>query len=507
MNDASSGGMPSFTFQESRCARVAERAAFPAERQKNAAESTPWRSVDTGFAGAQLPTGFVPFGRPTFSFLLPHRAGERNLQKPEGIHWWPILQQSFYFLVFEHAFRAADDPFLRYLVWHKPFWHDWAASDKHYEFNRWGDGDDFIVNYIGHPMEGAVTGNIFIVNDPKGRSLTFGRSRAYWMSRLRAMAYSAVYSAQFEAGPLLSESAIGSEGGYFYRPGCDPYLTCPNAQNKPITNNTGWVDFVITPLVGTGWIVLEDSIEAELISHYAPDRPDEPLGWKVMRSVLGPAHSMANLMAGKAPWYRYRINGADGARIFYGDYFKGPKFTWDGVDRWEIGGHYVHLNLPVDTETCSACRVGNNGFGGNVAYRITNHLWADSDLNYFPGSRGQGSKGAMTEGLFGPRYGYTGKNWGFYVKARPGFIYYQKTMTIDSGDQFTDASRFALDFGSIVEYFPSRHSAIRVSGGTTIVRYLTSHTDPRQPAGNIVSNDYYVSKSNFQIDTGYTFRF
>jgi hypothetical protein len=77
--------------------------------------------------------GNRPFWAAILQFPSARRAGEENLQKPERIHWWPILQQSFCLLVFEHAFRAADDPFLRYLVWHKPFWHDWAASGKHYE--------------------------------------------------------------------------------------------------------------------------------------------------------------------------------------------------------------------------------------------------------------------------------------------------------------------------------------------------------------------------------------
>jgi hypothetical protein len=206
----------------------------------------------------------------------------------EGFHWWPMLQQSFNFLVFEHAFRIASDPYLRYLLWHKPFWRDYGISTQHFFFNHWGDGDDFLVNYVGHPLQGAVTGNIEIVNDPKGRSLTFGRSKAYWMSRLRAMAWSAVYSAQFEAGPMLSEAAIGNEGGYFYRKGCDPNITCAHPSHDPITNNTGWVDFVVTPLIGTGWIVLEDSIETEIVDKLAKD--DDRLRWKLLRAGLSPGH-------------------------------------------------------------------------------------------------------------------------------------------------------------------------------------------------------------------------
>jgi hypothetical protein len=441
------------------------------------------------------------------SMLEPLRTTTANSEnQKEGFHWWPALQQSFNFLLIEHGFRIADDPFLRYLLWHKPLWHDWAASDQHFYFNQWGDGDDFLVNYIGHPMEGGVTGNIEILNDPKGRSLTFGRSRAYWMSRLRAMAFAAVYSAQFEAGPILSEAAIGNEGGYFYKPGCDPFLTCSRAEKKPITNNTGWVDFVVTPVVGMGWIVLEDAIETELVDRWAKD--DDRLRWKILRASLSPTHVMSNFVAGKTPWYRYRIDGPDGGSLFnWHQVGPTPKFSFEKIQRWEIGAHYAYLNLPVDTETCSSCRVGNSGFGANFAYRITNRLWFDSDLNFFPGSGSFGNKGSTVQAMFGPRYGHTAKSWGLYFKLRPGFIYYDKTLTADSAGDFTNATRFAFDVGSIFEWYASRHSVIRFDAGTTVVRYLTGRDDPRQPPGNILSTDYIVSQSNFQIGTGYTYRF
>jgi hypothetical protein len=33
----------------------------------------------------------------------------------------------------------------------------------------------------------------------------------------------------------------------------------PAHHYKPPTNNTGWVDFVSTPIVGLGWTVAEDA--------------------------------------------------------------------------------------------------------------------------------------------------------------------------------------------------------------------------------------------------------
>lgn len=266
------------------------------------------------------------------------------------------------------------------------------------------------------------------------------------------------------------------------------------------------MDFVVTPLIGTGWMVLEDAIEAEFVTKL-PGYDDDGLRWKMLRASLSPAHVMANTMAGKVPWYRYRLYGPDRGAMF-GPYGKDkPKVGKGEFQRWELGVHYSYLSLPMDRDGCTRCRVGNSGFGVNAAYRITNHLWVDSDVDYFPGSGGTGSKDNTMQGMFGPRYGYTGKSWGLYLKLRPGFIYSDKTKTADSGSQFTDATRFAFDVGPVFEWYTSPHSAIRLDAGTTVVRYLTGHDDPRQSPGGILSTDYIVSQSNFQVRTGYTYRF
>ena len=94
--------------------------------------------------------------QPLPSFLPPPASIVVNKPRREPFHWKPALIQSFEFLVFEHGFRLADDSYARYLLFHRPFWHDYLASADHFYMNRWGDGDDFLVNYIGHPLEGAV---------------------------------------------------------------------------------------------------------------------------------------------------------------------------------------------------------------------------------------------------------------------------------------------------------------------------------------------------------------
>jgi hypothetical protein len=101
-----------------------------------------------------------------------------------------------------------------------------------------------------------------------------------------------------------------------------------------------------------GWIVLEDAIETELVDRWAKD--DDRLRWKILRASLSPTHVMENFVAGKTPWYRYRIDGPDGGSLFnWHQEGAKPKFSFEGIDRWEAGAHYAYLSLPVDTQTCA----------------------------------------------------------------------------------------------------------------------------------------------------------
>ena len=419
----------------------------------------------------------------------------------EHFHWRPALIQSLEFLLLEHGFRLATDPYARYLLIHKPFWHDYLSSSSHFVMSRWGDGDDFLVNYIGHPLEGSVSGNIQIQNDPKGRSLKFGKSSAYWKSRLRAMTWAAIYSAYFEIGPVLSEAALGNEGGYTYVPGCGLY-PCNKLQHfKSPTNNTGWVDFTVTPLVGMGWIVLEDTIEAELIDRLAKDNP--AFRFKVLRAALSPSRSMANMLAGKYPWYRYSKENENIAT-----FGSAPRERqWSDGFRRNFGFQYTNLSLPMDWPGCSACRVNSSGVGLDFGYRLTHMIAAHSEINFFPGSGGIGGKGSAEEGLLGLKIGRPFHSWGLFGEIQPGFIHYDKALIRDSLESYQSVTRFVFDVGGVLEYYPSPHSAIRFSMGTTLVRYLSDEPDPKQPRVSVLSKEYIVTQGNLRFSSGYFFRF
>jgi len=197
----------------------------------------------------------------------------------QSFQWRPALLEAGLFLGIQHSFRLATEPSTRANL-KGPFVRDYFSSA--HTVHGWGDGDPPIVNYVGHPMMGAVTGYIFVQNDPRGKGRVFGRDQGYWKSRLRALAFSAAYSVQFELGPI-SESSIGNIG-------IDH-------------NGHGAVDLVVTPALGLAWQTTEDALD-RLVVEKLERRVRNRVARMALRAGLNPSRSFANLMRIKVPWYR-----------------------------------------------------------------------------------------------------------------------------------------------------------------------------------------------------------
>jgi len=196
-----------------------------------------------------------------------------------SVQWRPLLEQALLFSVIEHGFRLATEPGTRTGLG-GPFWKGYGSSVAN--LRGWADGDPFYVNYVGHPMQGAVASFLFVRNDPRHRAAEFGRSADYWRGRLRSMAFSFAYSAQFEIGPF-SEASIG--------------------KIQSSLPQVGLVDHVITPTVGLGWMVTEDIVDRFIVSWFER-RTENPWVLMAIRGGLNPARSMANMVGGKVPWHR-----------------------------------------------------------------------------------------------------------------------------------------------------------------------------------------------------------
>ena len=178
----------------------------------------------------------------------------------EHYHWKGLLWESFAFFGVENTQRLMADYYFRHTTADNPFWHNYIASLKHWNWRRWNDGDDFLVAYIAHPMQGSVTDFIEIQNDPRGRSLRIGDGKPYWRSQFHAFLWATAYSFDQKLGPL-GEAALGSEGGSTYVLHCPVPCTGLSTGNRQGDQQHRNCEIVTTPVGGSLWTLMEDGID------------------------------------------------------------------------------------------------------------------------------------------------------------------------------------------------------------------------------------------------------
>lgn len=327
-----------------------------------------------------------------------------------GIRWKPLLTQSMLFLGMEHGFRLATEQPTRDNL-PGPFFHDWRQSVGN--LHGWADGDDFLINYVGHPMQGAVTGYIWVQNDPKYQMTEFGKNRAYWKSRLRATAFSWAYSEEFEIGPL-SEATIGKIQARYPQ--------------------QGYVDQVITPAIGLCWMIAEDALDKYLITRIE-SHTRNPWVKMFVRAGLNPSRSGANVMALKVPWHRDTRPGiwhnapvqlasmkrarafADTSAAVGSGPAGGPSSALDPpagsgtpigdvVPKFELGIEYSYFRLSAGESRAQSC----NGGGATAVWNVNRVLGLVADIGGCKMmSAGHNVSGDSTNYLFGPRFAFRNK--------------------------------------------------------------------------------------------------
>ncbi len=201
-------------------------------------------------------------------------------EKPDrSFRWKAATEQTLLFLSIQHGYAFTQPKTRRDL--HGPFFRDYFRSVA--SIGKWGDGGKFFTNYVAHPMQGALLGFVWVQNDPKGKAVPFGRSKAYWRSRAKALAWSAAWSTQFEIGPA-SQASIGNVG---------------------LHGKQTWVDIVVTPVGGTAWLVAEDALD-RFVVRGIERRTDNRFVRIVVRMLLNPTRTSANLLRFEKPWRRDR---------------------------------------------------------------------------------------------------------------------------------------------------------------------------------------------------------
>jgi len=196
-------------------------------------------------------------------------------EKPHLIDWKPLLWQSLHAVTWQQSFRLMGEPQSRQRLTQIPMFRNWQENVK--ALDHWDDQGPPLVNYMAHPLMGAMSGRLLLNNDARGRVVRPGDD-GYWASRFRALAFSAAYSTQWEIGPL-SEAMLGLS-----------------------PQKEGVVDLVITPTVGFGWMLAEDALEEHLVRRI--ERRGNATLTRVARMAFAPSRMLANVAGLRVPWYR-----------------------------------------------------------------------------------------------------------------------------------------------------------------------------------------------------------
>lgn len=317
-----------------------------------------------------------------------------------GIDWGHLLGSSMAFLAVSHSYRYATEATTR-RSFHQPFFEKYgnAVANLH----GWGDGDPFMVNYVGHPMEGAVAGFIWQHNDRAYRTVEFGRNRRYWKERMRGMAFAYVYSVQFEIGPV-SEASIGHIQGMYPQ--------------------VGFVDHVITPIVGTGWAIAEDSID-RIVVQRIEEHVANPWVRLAARGVMNPARSFANVMNFELPWHREDRPGVfkpfPESALWIAENKKRVESTPvnppPGVPPFDFAFHATYMDY-LGSGSAGSCMGGGGTAGFRVAddWQIILDVGGCKMLNF-----GSDWSGDTLTYMVGPRWTpHTSSRWTPHVQALIG---------------------------------------------------------------------------------------
>jgi Lipid A 3-O-deacylase (PagL) len=207
------------------------------------------------------------------------------------VHWRQLLFSSAVFITFENAGNLYTGYWYRYETTHGDWFDRWINSAADWKWSHWADGSPDLDDYVGHPMMGAITSNIWRQNDPKGMTVVQSNTWPYWRSILRATIFSTAYSFEWKLGPI-GEASIGHNGDH-------PQDYQPNGS---FTNGTGDVTLVMTPIGGTLWTLAEDALDKHVITRLEEKsrNPFALLGYQ----FLNPARATANILRFRPPWYR-----------------------------------------------------------------------------------------------------------------------------------------------------------------------------------------------------------
>ena len=436
------------------------------------------------------------------------------------VHWRQLILSASLYDAFQDAGNLYSGYWYRYETTTGKWFTRWINSAAGWRWNVWDDNNPPLDQYVGHPMMGSITNYLWIQNDPKGATVEIGNTPEYWRSRLRATLFSTAFSFQWKLGPF-GEAAIGHNGDQFFH------------DQGTLTNETGWVELVTTPVGGLLWTMAEDGLDKGVVKRFE-EKPRGPVALLLI-SFLTPSRATANIFRFRPPWYR------DGRVVKAHSFWSeppGPDEPGEGKDD--------EANEASAGNASGAIAPGQKGevlqlwphYGGVHEFGawwglslISGHIWGYAkDIKYMPVDISysyllhQGTKfdfhyapeltalAMLDEPTPNPKlhpwqqrkrtYGSglspVGFRTGFYPdsKVQPflstdgGFIYFTDRVLSPQGSQFM----YTIDFGGGVQIFRKQRQALTI--GYRYQHLSNANISLHNPGTD--TNVFYVAVSRFR---------
>jgi hypothetical protein len=192
--------------------------------------------------------------------------------------------------------------------------------------------------------------------------------------------------------------------------------------------------------------------------------------------------------------------------------------------KFEVGAQFSVIGRRASDDATSI------GGGGRVTFNLTRYLALEGELNYFPSAGFNDVR--RFQGQFGVKSGLRLNRFGVFGKVRPGFIDTKsrfRTFSCLPGTvfapvcnpvEFSDAdTKFSLDVGGVVEFYPARRITVRFDVGDTIVNrqepviFINRSIFNSQAPPILVSSGFFAvagsdaATHNLQLSAGVGFRF
>ena len=477
---------------------------------------------------------------------------ERSVEQdraPSTYQWRGLIWQTVEFNVAENGFRVASDSTMRDLLAHKPFWHDWLSSMQQWNMRRFSDGDDFLVDDVGHPIQGAVSAYLEIQNSPTDSRIEWG-DPGYVSSRFKGFLWATVFSTHEKISPA-GEAGIGNDGGFTYGNNCDYHCTSANfgpaTGHTKYTNNTGWTDLVVTPTVGMLWVLAEDVLDKDVSDRLTEAYPDKY--WvNFIRGGLSPSRSFANMLRWRTPWYRdFQQSRVEENRVHF--FRSDEEEAWRSIPRFQVAPYFDSFSIAANTAECFNCRRSALGIGLQQSTHMRGWLSFDSLVSYhanaspLPSDRAGGN---MTVAAFGLSANKQWHSYAVHIGLLPGLVRFSNAYLTSPVSFIVPVT--PTDIGTIATAPPTqpepgvidangtplqphlgainhflwdvnlsgdlrftRALAIRVGVDEDLVRYRTDKVDPpgigAAPYFSWLSKENFINRGNHSFHVGPVFSF